>query len=714
MHAHRTLGVGKSQKLFLFFFLLSYCFLGEEIASSTQKKDSFHLCYFSLNNEKEYAVIQDIIKKIASKSQQKILVKEYLPYGSIPNEAFKKMLESAHCDGLVLSGHHTGSFGGKRGDGSLSIDFLEDLVCENQDAKNWFSSIKSLWLQGCRTLGSGEITNFDNLANFHTARVGALIEEDGLETNLSALNQEFSNVLDESNPLSHRYRKLFPKAQIFGWTKTAPGEKSKSEYSIPYHFAQLMKLNNDNKTFPVSILQDEHYSSNEVIHFEKVFDQLLKPEASNNSTLSVLAWENHGRGGPYAFYNTDLDAYPPLMQEDSKTPNLLLLSHKLSCKLRKKETNTVMEALDTILSSPRLIAYNLKDIVKVIKNSNSNRSHISNKILNKLRLNQAFQDFLAQRLQSERIGLLRKLDYLLLMKTIYNSNEKAIDLIANFESQIYESIKDILHGNGYENVDLNYMTSYKRDLLYTLKDIKYNKNKLIEVLHVALEDNSPVIHASVIKIAGDLKDERLLSIIENGLEMASELMRSRSIASIINFYEGRERLIIPIILDALQDPSHFVRESAVQGLSKVGLLLEKELLWEIINKGLEDTNHFVGIYSLQFAAFIAEKINHNELLYTEAEINTLIWPTFQRAFNSNNPVIMKQAITSLRINFLKEALLMLQNTLKNNQRINLTIPPKELAGLLVAKASCSKLKSILNSISISEESIKTAISSKCS
>jgi hypothetical protein len=210
-------------------------------------KETFHICYFSLNNEKEFLEMEKFTEKLNRKSDYKISVSEHLTEENRnPEEAFEQMVKSTHCDGLVISGHHTGAFGGDRAYGSLGINFLENLSCK-EEYKKWFNSIHSLWLQGCRTLGVGKIESFlDEIPEFdpdhHTQRVGQVLEEDNLEQRLAELNMEFSATLDQDNPLSSRYLRTFSRAKVFGWTKTAPGIRAKSEYSIPFHIAHISKL----------------------------------------------------------------------------------------------------------------------------------------------------------------------------------------------------------------------------------------------------------------------------------------------------------------------------------------------------------------------------------------------------------------------------------------------------------------------------------------
>src|SRR5690606_19293280 len=126
-------------------------------------------------------------------------------------------------------------------------DFLEKLSCDPR-YKNWFKQIKSLHLQGCRTLGVGiiapeEVGRPENTADFHTSRVNRVREADSIEQGVMEMNHEFTNTLSQDNPLAARYLRVFPRATTFGWTRSAPGENSKSELSLLYHIAHMANVN---------------------------------------------------------------------------------------------------------------------------------------------------------------------------------------------------------------------------------------------------------------------------------------------------------------------------------------------------------------------------------------------------------------------------------------------------------------------------------------
>ena len=297
-------------QLFLAFFFLP-------AMAGVGGSKNFHICYFSLNNEKEFTEMERFTKKLNKHSFHSITVNEYMTERRDPEKSFKKMVDSGQkCDGLVISGHHTGAFGGKRSDGSLDIDFLEKLSC-NKKYSDWFSKVKALWLQGCRTLGTGEIVpdEDEGSADYHTGRVGAVLGEDHLDQSIADLNMEFSATLDQDNPLSSRYLRVFPAANVFGWTKTAPGEKSGSQYSIPFHMAHIAKRLDKEDRFPSEGPLDRKWTEKSAIKYMNSLVSILSGRDICSEEM-LEAWESHGKvmdqSTEYGFLNPDIQAYPAL------------------------------------------------------------------------------------------------------------------------------------------------------------------------------------------------------------------------------------------------------------------------------------------------------------------------------------------------------------------------------------------------------------------
>ena len=235
------------------FILLGSCIL-LIFSLKADEASPTRICYLSLNNTLEYQMMEAMAEQISKATGKTIEVEEFMTKGARPSEALeKKIQEGVSCDGLVISGHHTGRFGGTQARGSLKIDFLEELSC-NPDYQNWFEQINALWLQGCRTVGASIESIGLPLEQFsasdqHTLRVGSELNQDGLtEQNLRTLNIDFTSTLDKDNPLSSRYLRIFPQASIFGWTGSAPGKKARSERSLPYHIAHLIRLKNPERS----------------------------------------------------------------------------------------------------------------------------------------------------------------------------------------------------------------------------------------------------------------------------------------------------------------------------------------------------------------------------------------------------------------------------------------------------------------------------------
>ena len=327
------------------------------------------ICYFSLNNEKEFHEMDKLVKKLNKHSKEKIEIQEFLTKGANAEVAFSKMVKSGvKCDGLVISGHHTGSFGGERASGGLSISFMEKLSCKKEN-KEFFNHIKALWLQGCRTLGVGKIETYES-ADFHTGRVGNVLAEDHLERSFADLNFEFSATLDQDNPLSSRYLRVFPRATAFGWTKTAPGKKSHSEFSIPFHIANMAHIS-EKRYFdnPVS----EKISVESAVKYLKAIENILGKdlsrgcEISRNENSSVKAWINHGnkkKRYKYAYINSDLNAYESLFKTKDETLNR---AKELECILKEsKNPEDVLPYLDEILNNEKLIGYSFNSLYELM------------------------------------------------------------------------------------------------------------------------------------------------------------------------------------------------------------------------------------------------------------------------------------------------------------------------------------------------------------
>lgn len=408
-------------------------------------------------------------------SPRKITINEYLPHNDNPNDAFKKMIESGvKCDGLVISGHHTGAFGGARAAGSLGLDFMEKLRCDPK-YQSFFENIQAVWLQGCRTLGVNVVTNQleeDELeeeqlnADFQMFRVGNVLAEDHLEQGISELGLEFSATLDQDNPLSSRYLKLFPRANVFGWTKTAPGVISKSEYSIPYHIAHISKLLDDRKEYFEDPI-DEELSDFAAARYAKILLDLLNtnnqdtaPCRLSDGETAVEGWINHGsyskHGLPFSFDNADLMAYSSLFKSDNP---LLSKSREIDCLFKKKLSRDELDnLLNIVLTDERLLGYSFNSIHALVNNFIYSNPEMLEFLREKLNSSEVFLHFLQRKMASNQSSLIKKVEYFDLLKKV--TGEEYLSLQKTITKKAFEHLDIPL--NSSEDYDL---IDYKHTLL---------------------------------------------------------------------------------------------------------------------------------------------------------------------------------------------------------------------------------------------------------
>lgn len=496
--------------IFLFLFLVTNTTWGSkrahnktqspsavESAANKQKllKGPAHICYFSLNNPKEFRVMEKFVARANKKAPDMFSVKEYLPEGKSVEESFVAMIEENKkqgkiCDGLVISGHHTGSFGGERGSGNLDIDFLEKISCDPK-YKDWFTNIKALWLQGCRTLGvkisPNNAADPQNSADFHAVRVQRVADEDHLEQGLGSLNREFSDTLDQDNPLSSRYLRVFPRATVFGWTETAPGMNAQSELSIPFHMAHMAKLNDDNAKFFKSIDTAEETS------LKKSADalyQLLKKDQCQNlmqekkvEANSIQAWLRHGNQerikpnkiNECSLQNPDLNACHALCTKEGAQDPVLELSRQLNCSLKGfSGDGDLLKAVDAILQDERLLAYNFNGLLSLAQSDTDKKDKsVLNLVKNKFQHSKMLKDFLVAKINSPTVGIVRKLDYLAGYREMVGADVS--DLFKALEPQIFATLNKKVEPSDYAQRD------FQLTLVESLADNKFLSPELIKI-----------------------------------------------------------------------------------------------------------------------------------------------------------------------------------------------------------------------------------------
>ncbi|OQW46085.1 MAG: hypothetical protein A4S09_16760 [Proteobacteria bacterium SG_bin7] len=428
--------IGKSFKTVAVLFFLVLSGFRDSLPKLSLPKHKLNLCHISLNNKKEFELSKSFLEKIQERLGTKdyFNVTEFQEQGKSPEETFGKIVKSGHtCDGLVISGHHTGAFGGSRASGTLRIDTLEKLSCELEN-EPWFSKVNSLWLQGCRTLGAEKegSNNNDNLAEYHAQRVARVRNDDGLNQTQTQLENEFASVLDSETPYATRFFKTFFNAKIYGWTMTAPGQNAQSEKSFLYHVSNVGrrllledKMSIDSLENPTN----EHIGEFAAATYFNALVTLLTPSNKKAEIVSsVEGWVDHGRRANadskiYGFSNPELKAYPPLMVEGDK---LAIRARQLDCNLRRaKQPREIENAVADVLATSESIAFSFYTIKEVLEEKM--REVVTRQSVKRaLARNKNLIDFLNLKINHKHVGVSKKLDYVGLYVLISGDRENSI------------------------------------------------------------------------------------------------------------------------------------------------------------------------------------------------------------------------------------------------------------------------------------------------
>ena len=648
-------------KFYFFFCVFVFSFFLTKPAVA-ENKSGFHICYFSSNNENEVIEMKKFSEKINKVFPYFLTVDEYIAEGGDPEDDFLKLMEfSQACDAVVFSGHHTGAFGGARTEGSLRISFLEKLSC-NEEYRDWFKQVKALWLQGCRTLGVEEVISEEEASvEYHTNRVGAMLDEDHLEQSLADLSVEFSATLDQDNPLSERYLRVFPSANIFGWTKTAPGEKAGSQYSIPFHIAQVAKqLSRDNR-FPKDSPLKRKWSEESTIKYMEAISAVLGGE-EHFIKQSLEAWRQHGnvrdQSTEYGFLNPDLNAYPSLMSGENE---ILKQSKHYNCLLWNSQGEELLEALGTILENPEFIRYIYDPLLEILKKLNEEEEETHSLMIARLKESGEMNAFLAEKLTSDRLGILRKIDYYAFYEEVYGRKDKLRLVILN---KVIETFKQTASNTQDER-------DYKVTLLSSLSDHNYlNSEKGLEFLTEVIESESdPSVRSEAVRALGKLGD-KALPLVERNIQDAEVAVREAAAESAVEI--GRSALAT--IERALRDPDLNVRAAVLNTTrrkrEKGFLLLEEaaakigeNTLLDLIEQAVKNIKKKSAQFTaVDFAGRFGEKgipilelvfedsDNYNLHYYTTiiaAELGEIGLPVFKQSIKSLDKSVRIVAVEAL-------------------------------------------------------------------
>ena len=395
-----------------------------------EKKTTF--CFFSLNNPEEVETLSTKYK-----NDPNVEVKEFYPTpGKSVKESFKKMMENQFCDALVISGHHTGFFAGKKSISPendsqiLELDFMEEMACE-EGCEEWFSNVNSLFLMGCQTIKTDERLQKDkdknnNDADSETIRVIAGESQEGGTQAIYAdqhimVNQAYSSTLDQNNQLSHRYLRMFPNSSLYGWGEKAPGKSSGSQNSLPNFIDLVENIQKPNGSDNSDAKTEETDDILNFIGFMNSQDKTCKKYTAGQWTKHWTTDNNNRQ--PTACY---------LDFKSSKDKERFKGYHKKGCKLAKAIKDNDKEEIITIVHDILMpdedktgniidtdgeeIKANFNRLMSLIISKENKDKPWYQEVKDILKENVHFQDTVTRELKSDKVGFTRKADYLYFYK----------------------------------------------------------------------------------------------------------------------------------------------------------------------------------------------------------------------------------------------------------------------------------------------------------
>lgn len=389
-----------------------------EVAGVCKAPDYINICYFSFNHHKEYHLLNSFLSKVQklAKIKKKVRAIEWLPDAGDANQAFRRMVGSGvKCHALVISGHHTGSWGGHRARNGISLGDVENFSCD-KDNTVFFQNLRYVWLQGCRTLGqeTGVAGAERDLVTFNAERVARDLDIDGLgQLNQFRLQQDYADIFDSENPYSSRLNRTFESANLFGWTMTAPGEKANSEHSMLFHLANSL-MNFEKKTGKAKGLIENPLKIQSPAAAQRYYDFIVQAldGADTCQDCWTTGWMQHGNiKNRYALDNQHLNFLRPLKYSNDP---LLKSSREIDCKLRhSKDTQEMVDTLHAAMRDPRLASLTLHSVREIVQRSDQYGRPALERAMIKtaLRNAQALKQLLFIKLTSPHIGLVRKLEH---------------------------------------------------------------------------------------------------------------------------------------------------------------------------------------------------------------------------------------------------------------------------------------------------------------
>ena len=629
-------------------FLLSLTSFSLQATEKGYDPQLKQLCFFSLNNEKEFHKTKDFFNKIQEQTSDFVNVTEYQISNTNPQKSFKKMInKNIKCDGLVISGHHTSDFGGKRAKGTISINFLEKLSCKEKYS-DWFSQIKSVWLQGCRTLSSGKSGEYGQgdleefSADFHMERVGNVLREDHLEQNYEQLNTEFSAIFDDHNPISQRYIRIFKNASLFGWTRMSPGEKTRSENSIIYHLAHSLFLGDYNRPVRKDITK---LSTEKAQRYKQSILNLLTGVGYDDT---AEAWENHGQknlknASLLSFRNQDIKAIKPTVFMENR--ELFKEVKTLGCQLRGlSKGRSSSEALQVILSDPVLLGYNFNIIL------NKRYKDDSKKYDKKLRESPYLNQLIIDKLNSPKLGIVKKWDIYLFYKKVFKTKD------LEFEEKLFNQLIFILN---YEtgNIERAEFKNTIYEALFRSYYLLTSESRKQEIVEAMKKENHPrVIKKLIFLFRNILGSKKFAPALSNFINHEKASVRKASFEILrYGYYFNDYNFLNSFVHD--EDPS--IRILALNSMRDLGRSNQARVINKILLYSQETTVKKAILSRVKFLkeidrAFILNYLlNDQDNSVKKAILKNLKYlkeeervPILEHLYRDRNPAIRNQVLVT--------------------------------------------------------------------
>ena len=209
------------------------------------------------------------------------------------------------------------------------------------------------------------------------------------------------------------------------------------------------------------------------------FSSVLSEDCKRCSTEAMAAWEDHGKKGikggvQYGFSNPDLVAHEPLLSSKNED---LIRAKKLDCVIKNNlgKPEIALKAIEEILKDERMLALTFNTIWSFLRELREKDSEAYKKLKEKLSSSKSVRSYLARKLASNRVGLVRKITYYSFLKEVTGVRQPKI------EDKIIDASIKILSGpltaRDYDQRD------FRESLLNSLNSHGYlNKRFLDSIL----------------------------------------------------------------------------------------------------------------------------------------------------------------------------------------------------------------------------------------